>query len=189
MLRDRGRIRRRLALQFHRRLNQRFGSERIADAPAGHGEGFRHRADNDDVVLGARDAGDRVRLVRIIGKVRVAFVAHQPDVVLVAGSQDALVFVGRNHTAGWIIGRAENDHACFRRDGLLDYGCFGAEAIFRSALHVNRCAPCVFHDIGIAHPVGSRDDDFVALLNEHADHVEDRVFTANVDNAFFRFVI
>ena len=35
-----------------------LGAERVADAPAGHREGLRERADDDDVGLGFAHAGD-----------------------------------------------------------------------------------------------------------------------------------
>src|SRR5580700_8837667 len=48
---DRCRIRCGLALELHGGLNQGFRGERVADTPAGHGEGLGHGADDDDVIL------------------------------------------------------------------------------------------------------------------------------------------
>ncbi len=65
---DRSCIRRRLALQLDERLDQRLRAKRVADAPAGHGESLRNRADDDHAFFRARSAGDRIRLVRIVGE-------------------------------------------------------------------------------------------------------------------------
>src|SRR5258706_9068939 len=53
---------------------------------------------------------------------------------------------------------------------------------------MNWCADRVFHDIGIAHPIWCGNDDFIALLHQNADYVENGMLAANVYDTFFRLV-
>src|SRR2546421_8068228 len=46
----------------------------------------------------------------------------------------------------------------------------------------------MFTDIGIAHPIGRGNDAFIPLLHQYAYHIEDRMFSADIDGAFLRFV-
>ena len=117
-----------------------FGRERVADAPAGHGKRFRHRADDDDVIFRTGGAGDRVRFVRLIGEMRIALVAHEPDVMFLAKREDAFEFFGRNDAATGIAWRIQKHHARFRGDGLFDGRGLYREAIF--ALWLARKPAC-----------------------------------------------
>src|SRR5580765_5738986 len=120
---------------------------------------------------------------------RVALVAHQPDVTLFADGEDALVLIGRNYAAGRIVWRTQNYHAGLGIDGSLDHTSFHAEAVFGTCLHVNWRATGILDDVGVADPIRGGNDDFIALLYEDADDVEDRVLSADVDDTFLWLVV
>src|SRR5579883_1068818 len=94
-----------LALQLDQGLDERLGRERVADAPAGHGKRFGNRTDDNHAGLGTGDTSNRERLVRFINEVRVALIAHEPDVMLFANGENALVFLWRDDSARRIARR------------------------------------------------------------------------------------
>ena len=125
-----------------------------------------------------------------VGEMRVALVGHQPDFVFLAKGENLLEFIRRNDTRrDGLLGELTNDHARSRSDGFFDGGGFYAEAFFGAGLHNNRLAAGVFHDVGIADPVGRGDDDFVAGFESgRLTAIEDGMLAADVDDALLGFV-
>src|SRR5882757_1443134 len=119
----------------------------------------------------------------------VALIAHQPNVALLADGENALVLIGRNYAARRIVRRTQDDHAGLWADGFLDHAGFHAEAIFGPRFYVDRRASGVLDDIRVADPIRSGNNDFIALLYENTDHVEDRVLAADINDTFFWLVV
>src|SRR5579859_1063302 len=116
---------------------------------------------------------------------RIAFIAHQPDVVFLAEFEELRALVRRRNAAGWITGRIEDDQFCFWRDGFGYVRRANRKTIFRARFDDNRTRAGVLDDIRIADPVRRRHDDFVAGLDEYADDVEDGVLAADIGDTFF----
>src|ERR1700741_792876 len=120
---------------------------------------------------------------------RVAFVTHQPYLVLFANGQDAFELAAVHNTAGGIAGRIDNHHFGFRGDCFLDVRGLCSETVFGAHLHDHGGAAGIFDDVGIADPVGGGDDHLIAVLNQDTNCVEDRMLAANVHPALFGRVV
>ena len=72
-----------------------------------------------------------------------------------------------------IAGRAQDEGTRAGRDGSIKLLGRNLEVLFDGCLHEDRCAFCQQDHLRIAHPVGSRDDDFVAGIYEGHDGVAD----------------
>jgi hypothetical protein len=143
-----------------------------AGAPAGHGVGLGERAEDDHVLLGPgeRAAGDGLALVV---QVHVALVEQQVDAALVGQVDDALQVFGGDDGAGGVRRRVENDGLGARRDGLLDGIGGDAEVLRFAGLEEDDLAAGVLDDVFEADPVGDGQDDFVAVIDEDLDGVEE----------------
>ena len=124
--------------------------------------------------------------MRLVSEVRIALVAHQPYVAFFAKRQDALVLFRRNHAARRIARRVHDQQFRLWRNRFLDRRSPHRKAVLGVRFDINRRSARVLHDVRKTHPARSRNDDLVALLNQHAYHIEDGVLAAHADDAFRR---
>src|ERR1700733_769088 len=110
LLRNRCRIRSRVALQLYDGVDNLRPCKDVSDSPAGHRVRLRHRSRNDDVALEIRMRCDGERLSPVIEKVRVALIGNQEDAAFVAELRDeAELAVVENRTAR-VIRRIHDDN-------------------------------------------------------------------------------
>jgi hypothetical protein len=154
-----------------------LGGQRKAGAPAGHGVGLGERAENDHVLLGPGERAAADGLAGVV-QINVALVQKQEDTALVGEVDDALKIFSRDDRAGRVGGRVEDDGLGARRDGLFDGVCGDAEAFRFAGFEEDHLAAGVLDDVFEADPVGNGQNDFVAVLDENLDGVEERQLAA-----------
>ncbi len=120
---------------------------------------------------------------------RIAFIAHEPHILLLAEIEKFRALVRRSNATGGIAGRIENKQFRSRCDGFGNVRGANGKAVSSARLHVHGSRAGVLHDVRIADPIWRGNDDFVAGLREHADNVKNGMLAADVGDAFFRFVV
>ena len=90
------------------------------------------------------------------------------------GSQSGQLFLGIDR-AGGVRRRAENQQAGFRRDGCLQLFGGHLEVLFDAGTDDDGSTVGQFDHFGIAHPVRSRYNHFIALVHQGQDGVADRL--------------
>ena len=114
--------------------------------------------------------------------------AHIVDVLvnLIGNDVDLLVFCQHFcQTLEFFLGidrtrrvarRAENQSFGLRRDGGLKLGGRDFEILLDASFNNDRFAASKLHHFGIAHPIGGRHDDLVAVVDQRHDGVANRLF-------------
>src|ERR1700733_8154156 len=188
LLHEAGRVRSLLRLQLAEVGDHRFGRERKTSTPSSHGIGLGERAEDYDVLLGPIEGAARDGLARIV-EVHVALVEQKVDAPIVREMDDALEILRGDDGAGGIRRRIENDGLGARGDGRLDGVGGNAEVIGLAGLEEDDLAAGVLNDVFEANPVGDGQDDFVAVIDEDLDGIEERVLAAGGENGFVNRVI
>ncbi len=160
-----------------------LGSQGKTRPPAGHGVSLRERAEDDDVLLGPgeRAAGDG--LAGVV-QVDVALVQQQINTALVREVDDALQVIGGDDGAGRIGRRVENNRLGARRDGGFNGACRDAEVLCLAGFEKNDFAACILNDVLEADPVGNGQNDFVAVIDEDLNCIEERKLAAGGEDGF-----
>ena len=169
-----------LALHHVHGIHQMLRACRVADAPAGHGIGFRHAVHGQRAVIEiGLDLGGRAELEVAIGEVLVHVVGEDPDMRML--HQD----IGQRLHLGPAIGRARGvggrveDHPLrLRRDGALEILGLELEVGFLLRLDEDRGAAAQRHHLGVAHPVGRHADHLVARVQRGKQGVVDHMLAA-----------
>ena len=165
-----------------------LGAKRKARPPAGHGIGLRERAEDDDVLLGPGEGAAGDRLAGIV-QIDVALVQKQENAALMGEAHDALQVFGGDDRAGRVRGRVEDDGLGPGRDGLLDGVGGDAEALRLLRLEEDDLAAGVLDDVFEADPVGNGQDDFVAVIDEDLDGVEEGQLAAGGEDGLVDGVV
>ena len=76
----------------------------------------------------------------------------------------------------------------FGRDGALHHLGGQAEVLAFVGLDEDRLAAGVLHHVFERDPVRHRDDDLIAVIDQHLDGVKQRVLAADRGNRFFALV-
>jgi len=188
---DRGRIGSALRLHILHCGDDGFRSGGVADAPAGHGIGFRdtvqHHGAAIQVGAGIQDIAE--------------FLLAEQDVLVhvVAGNQDLRMFAQhlaqrfqvfqRVHCAGGIARAVEDDHARLGGDGFGQLFWCQLEALRDVGPNDDRLAFGDEDDVGIGHPVRRGDDDFVAGIDGCQNEVEEALLAAAGDQDLFGGIV
>ena len=102
---------------------------------------------------------------------------------------DALKVFGGDDGAGRVRRRIEDDGLGPRRDGLLDGIGGDAETLCLAGFEEDDLAAGVLNDVFEADPVGNGQNDFVAVVDEDLDGVEERQLAAGGENGFVDRVV
>ena len=145
----------------------------ISDAPACHGVGLRYTVDDDAALLHTWELGYRLVLSDIVD-VLVDLVCQHEEVFMF---QD---HVGQGLQLGLAVDatrriarRTEDEHTGLRGDGCLQLLGGHLEILLETGFHDYGLTTCQLHHLGIAHPVGGRDDDFLTVVHQGHDGVAD----------------
>ncbi len=187
LLHDGGRVRGGLALQLGGRGGHGRGCEGVAEAPAGHGVGLGERTDDDQPLLGVGN-GTAGEAAPAVVEIDVALVADHPDIALGGHAHDGGENLRVNDRTGGIGRRVENDGAGGGRDGALDHFLRKREAVGFVGGDEHALSTRVADDVLERHPCGRGDDDFVAVLDQDLEGIEERLFTSGGGNDFFALV-
>ena len=168
---------------FDMALISGFGRRAIADAPAGHAIGLGHAVHGEGALIERRfHLGRRRELEVVIDEMLIHVVGQHPDMRV--AHQDVghfLQFVARIGGTARIGGRVEDEPFGARRDRLLEASGLKLETMLGGGRHENRLAARQHHDIGIAHPIGRRDDDLVARIDGRHQRIEQHLLAAGAD--------
>ena len=177
-----------MALQLHHGADDWLRRESVADAPAGHRVGFRNRARDQH---GRFRTGDRRHGVRfaVVEEMRIAFVGQKENPIFRRNVVKLFEFGVFHHRARRIAGRIDDHDVRLRRDVLLDHRGGQAKAFLLVGLDEHALAARIVHDVFVGHPVGHRDDDFIARIDQRLGVVEQHVLAAHRDDALGRLVI
>ena len=118
----------------------------------------------------------------------IAFVGHHPDAAILGDGDDALHLAAIENRAAGVRRRVEDDHLGLRRDRTLDHGSGQREAFLLIGVDEHALAAGVVHHVLISDPVGHRDDDFVAGIDQRLRQIEDGVLAADGDDALLGVV-
>ena len=173
-----------MSLQFVAAFHYPFWAGHVSDSPACHGIGFGNAVDDDGALLHAF-------------KLRDAFVASGVvDVLVDFVGDDEEVFVSEHHfgqcaqlflvvyASRRVAGRTEDEHSCFGGDGCFELSSGHLEVLFESCGNDNGVAAGKFHHLWVAYPIGSRDDHFVAVVDQCQHRVANTLF-GTVGNEYF----
>ena len=117
-------------------------------------------------------------------EIDVALVEKEVNVALVGQMDDAPEVLRGNDGAGRIGRRVEDDGFGARGDGLLDGIGGDAEAFRLTGFQEDDLAASVLDDVFEADPVGDGEDDFVAVVDEDLDGVEQGQLAACSEDGF-----
>ena len=160
-----------LTLQFVACLDNPVGGCDEADTPASHGVCLAHSVDDDHAVADVGELCYRFVMTYIVD-VFVDFVGDDYDV----GVFDQYVLqafelgTGVDRACG-VGRRAEDEGFGAWGDGCLELCGCNLEVLLDGCLDEDGCAFGEQYHLWIAHPVGGRDDDLVALSDECHDGV------------------
>ena len=122
-------------------------------------------------------------------QVDVALIEQQEDSAVVREVHDALQILGGDDRARRVRRRVENDGLGAGRNGLLDGVGGDAEVFCFAGLEEDDLAARVLDDVFEADPVGNGQDDFVAVVDEHLDGVEERELAAGGEDGLVDAVV
>ena len=122
-------------------------------------------------------------------EVDVALIEQHIDAVLVRQPNDRLEILRSHNRARRIRRRIQNDRLGLRRNRRLNHLRGDAEVLFLFALDQHNLAARVLDDVLERHPVGHRQDDLVAMIDQHLDRVEERQLAASREHALVRRVV
>ena len=104
-------------------------------------------------------------------------------------ADDALEVLGGDDGAGRIRRRIEDDGFGARRDGRLDSVGGDAEVLRFAGFEIDDLAARVLDDVFEADPVGHRQDDFVAVVDEDLDRIEERQLAAGGEDGLVERIV
>ena len=167
-----------LALQLVASLDYPFGGSDVTDTPAGHGIGFGHTVDDDATLLHAFKLSNALMMSGIVDML-VDFISQNIDAVVAQYHFCQFPqFFTRIDASCRIAWRAEYEQAGLGSDGLLELLGSHFEVLFKSSVHDDRFAVGHLDHLRITYPIGSRDDDLVALVDERHDCIAHALFGA-----------
>ena len=178
-----------MALQLHDCADDLRHGEYVADSPARHGVGLRHRAGNDDVALEIGMRRDGERLSPVVEKVRVALIRQQEDVALAAQLRDAAEFIVIKDGAARIIRRIHHDDARPGRERAREDFSRQPESVGLLRGHKDRIGIHEAGDVAKGHPVGRGNNHIVAFVHDGGENIEERVLAAEIHDALGDIVL
>ena len=138
--------------------------------------------------FGPRKRPARHALARVV-QVHVALVQQQVDAAVVRQVHNPFQVLGSHHTPRRVRRRVQNDRLGPRRNRLLNRVCRNPPALCFAGLKKHHLAARVLDDVLEAHPVGNRQNHFVAVIHQHLDGVEQGQLAASGKNRFVDCVV
>ena len=161
-----------------------LGTGGIADAPAGHGIGFRHAVHRQRALIQARlDLGGGDEFEIAIDEVLIHVVGQNPDMRMrhqhIGDGLELIMAVGR---AGGVGRRVEHDPFGLLRDRPVEIGGLELEIVFERGRRRTPACRHQRHHFGIADPVGRRDHDLVAGVQRGEEGIIQNLLAAGADD-------
>ena len=179
------------------RLHRAHGADQfdrtraIADAPAGHGIGLADAVHGQGAILQARldlRRGDEFEIVK--DQMLIDVVGQHPDMRM---AQQHIGQAAHMRLAvagpGRVRGRVQDHPSGLRGDRGLKLLGGDAIAVRHRALDDDGGAPCQQHHVGIADPIGRRDDHLVAGIERGHEGVVKDLLAAGADGDLGRRVV
>ena len=162
----------------------------IAKAPSCHGIRFAEAVDRDCEVIGFwRDRGNADMLSTIVGEFFVNFVGKDEDVLFSCYFGKGLEFFAGVDRAGRVAWRVDDNHLRPWRHRVFEILGRDLPVVFLGGLHKNGFATDEANHLGIAQPVGSGNDHFIAFIHYRSDGIEARVLGSAANNHLAWLVI
>ena len=159
-----------MALQLGNGLGEFERSSHETDAPPRHGVGFRHAVDHGNPVFHAGARGDRGMLADIVD-VLVDFVGNNEHLRVAAEHfGQSFHFFGAIDGTGGVGGAAKDESTGAGGDGGLELCGRDLEILLDLGFHKHGGAVGQAHHVGVAHPIGGGDDDFIAFAHHRKEH-------------------
>ena len=122
-------------------------------------------------------------------EINVALVAHDPDATLGGHAHHRRHVFGRERCAGGIVGEVQQQDLGPRRNSLFQHLRGDGKIVLLFALDKDTLAAGVLHHVLKRDPVGNGDDDFVAMVDEYLEEIEQGMFAADRGDHLFALVI
>lgn len=188
-LRNRTGVRSLMALDAaHQSCDIRSGTG-IADSPSGHGIALGYAAAGDGLLVNLfAEGSDAYVLLLTVEEVLVHLIRYDEEVMLHRKITDrAQFFLAVDHTSR-VIRSIQNQ--CL---GLIGYSCCQLincklVILLSGAAYKYGNTACQTNDLRIAEPVGSRNDNLVALIQDRFKNIRQRVLAAIADYDLVRLV-
>ena len=166
-------------------VNDRNGSDGVAEAPASHGKTFRKTID-DDRALGHSGKKPDGLVIVVKKNARIDFVGKNPQVVLYRESSDAFECVIVEDRAGRIVRRIENEDAGLVGDFRGDLPEIGLKSVFFDQSEGNGFRAETTRERWVDGKTGIRIQDFVAGFDERHHSQRQCHFAAGSYEDLFR---
>ncbi len=164
-MRERGWIRRRVALDGIDRLRHSFRRGEITEPPPGHRVGFAESVDGDgQIVRFFRKRRDADVLGVVVNELFVNFVRQNVNVLAAGDFDNRLQFFAGVNRPGWIARAIHDQHFRPRRHRILEIFRTHLPIVTLHRRHDHRFGANQSHHVGITNPVGRGNNHFVARL-------------------------
>ena len=127
---------------------------------------------------------DRERFAAVIKEVRIALIRYKEDAAFPAKFRNAPEFLVIQNGSAGIIRRIHHDHARAWRERASKKVGGQAKAVGFLRVEENRVGIDEPGDIAERHPVGRRDDDVIAFIDDSFENVEQGVLASEINDAF-----
>ena len=171
-------------------LCDRRCTQRVADAPAGHGIGLGDAVDEDGVLLDLlAKRRNACECSTVIDELIVNLVRDDVQIVLDADVRDCLERFLRIDSTGRIRGVIEDDGLGLVRDGRLELLRRELETLLLADVNNDRYAAKQTHHFIVADPVRGRHDHLIARVNQRSQRDIDHVLCTAGDDRLRRLIL
>ena len=136
-------------------------------------------------ILAQRSHG---KLFSGVVQIDVALIGEHPDAALRRQSNHRLQILRRHDCARRVRRRIQNDHFRARSHQALDHLRRHPEALAFVGLQEHAISARIANDVFERHPVRHRQNDFIAMVDQHLDGIEQRVLAPNRRHGFLAAV-
>ena len=140
------------------------------------------------VLFGLMHAARRQSLASMV-QVDITLVGDDIDAAIMRQPQHRGHVLGLHHRAGRIVGRIQQNDFGARRDRALHHVGGQREIVPFVGGDVDRLAAGIAHDVFEGNPVGHRHNDFVAVIDQHLDGIEQGMLAADGGDAILALVV
>ena len=160
----------------------------VTDSPAGHAVRLRESVDDDGAFRHAGEGCGGAEL-RVVGEVFVHFIRNAVDVAFDDHFGESFKFSLAVDGTCRVTGVVQEDGL-----GLIGNGSFQGfgldfESVFNLGVHNHRLSAEPLHQFRVSHPVRSRNNHFVAFVDEGCERIEYGVLGTAGHNDLFRLVV